>query len=333
MNLANVFRGDAFSFITLTTALNLLPVEAGSADDVAKFTQSGINTLTVMVEEKEGKIGIVPTAPRGSVGRAQSSKRRKVRTFAVPHYPTYDAILASEVQGVRQFGSTDAMETVESKLAEKQTDMQAYLNRTQNFAKWGAIQGVLYDEDGSVIYDWFDEFGVARNEYTIDLDDANLNLVAEVIKMKRQAEKELGGYSYSKLVLPLPAAIFDRFVAHVSVRDAYNRWQDGAFLRADNRKGFILADNVEIRSVDVIDIGNGLTIIPEDAGFLIPDAAALFKMNFSPADTLEATNTIGLPYYMGSEPMPFGRGVELAAESNFVAYNEKPRAVVRVNFI
>ncbi|MGO7445131.1 major capsid protein [Rhizobium leguminosarum] len=333
MNLANVFRSDAFSFLTLTTAINILPVEAVSADEIAKFAESGINTVTAMVEEKEGRIGIVKSAPRGSVGTGLSSKNRKVRTFAVPHFPTYDAILASEVQGVRQFGSTDVMETLASKLAEKQADMQAYLTRTQNFAKWGAIQGICYDEDGSVLFDWHDTFGVIRNEFTIDLDDANLNLVAELVKLKRQAEKELGGYSYSKFVLPLPAAVFDRFVTHVSVREAYNRWQDGAFLRADNRKGFILADNVEIRSMDVIDIGNGLTIIPEDCGFLVPDAAGLFKVNFAPADTVEAANTIGLPYYMASEPMKFGKGVDLAAESNHVAYNEKPRTVVRVHFI
>ena len=38
-------------------------------------------------------------------------------SFTVPHYPTYDQILASEIQGVRAFGSDNQMETVEAKLA------------------------------------------------------------------------------------------------------------------------------------------------------------------------------------------------------------------------
>lgn len=332
MNLANVFKSDIFSFTSLTTAINLLPVEPTSVDLFANFTESGVNTLTVMVEEKDGRLGIVKSAPRGSVGRSISSKKRRARSFAVPHYPTYDAILASEVQGVRQFGSSDALETVESKLAEKRTDMLSDLNRTQNFGKWGAIQGVLYDEDGSVIYDWFDEFGVDRNEFSIDLSDATLNLRDEMIKGKRLLEKETAGYSYTKVKVPLPAAVFDRFVSHPSLKEAYDRWQDGAFLRADNRKGFMIADNIEIMSVDITDLGNGLTTIPDDEGYMIPDAAGLLKVNFAPADTLEAANTIGLPYYMASEPMPFGKGVELAAESNFLAYCEKPRAIVRILF-
>jgi len=333
MNLANVFKGDLFSFTSLTAAINLLPPLPTSVDGFAKFVESGINTTTVVVEEKDGKIGIVASAPRGTIGRGQSSKKRRARSFAVPHYPTFDSIMASEVQGVRQFGSDNTMETVEAKLAEKRADMAADLTNTQNFGKWGAIQGVLYDEDGSVIYDWFDEFGVARNEISIDLSDATINLRDKMIEAKRAAEKELGGYTFSKFTVALPAAVFDEFVSHPSLKEAYDRWQDGAFLRADNRKGFMIADNIEIKSVDVADVGNGLKVIPDDEGFMIPDANGLLKVNYSPADTLEAANTIGLPFYMASEPMPFGKGVELQAETNFLAYAEKPRAIVRIRFI
>lgn len=332
MNLANVFKSDIFSFMSLTAAINLLPPAHTTVDGFATFVESGINTATVSVEEKDGKLGIVKSQPRGFIGRGQSEKKRRLRKFDVPHYPEFDAIMASEVQGVRAFGSDNTMETVESKLGEKRTDLLDKLNRTIDMGKWGAVQGVLYDADGSVIYDWADEFGVARNETTIDLTDPNLELRDVVIAIKRMAEKELGGYTYSKFVLALPAAVFDAFVAHRSLKDAYNRWMDGAFLRADNRAGFMIADNVEVKSVDITDLGNGLVTIPNDEGYLIPNANGLLKVNYSPADTLEAANTIGLPYYMASEPMPFGKGVELQAETNFLAYAEKPRAIVRILF-
>ncbi|MBB4064045.1 major capsid protein [Gellertiella hungarica] len=332
MSLANVFKSDIFSFTSLTAAINMVPPQPTSVDGFATFAESGVNTLTVTVEEKDGRIGIVKSAPRGSVGRGISSKQRRARAFTVPHYPTYDQILASEIQGVRAFGSDNQMETVEAKLAEKRGDMLADLNNTINMGKWGAIAGVLYDADGSVLYDWHSEFGVARNEISIDLTNPNLNLRDEMIKAKRQAEKELGGYTFSKFTVALPAGVFDAFVSHVSLKEAYDRWQDGAFLRADNRKGFMIADNIEIKSVDITDLGNGLTTIPDDEGYMIPDANGLLKVNYAPADTMEAANTIGLPYYAMSEPMPFGKGVELAAETNFIAYAEKPRAIVRILF-
>ncbi len=333
MNLANVFKSNVFGFMSLTTAVNILPPKPTSVDAFAIFAESGINTTTAAVEEKDGKLGLVKSQPRGFIGRGQSSKPRRMRKFDVPHYPEFDAILASEVQGVRQFGSDSVMETVEGKLAEKRVDLVDRLNLTIDAGKWGAIQGVLYDADGSVLYDWFDEFGVDRNEFTIDLSDAGLDLRNAVIKMKRAAEKELGGYTFSKFTLALPAPVFDKFVAHPWNKDAYDRWLDGAQRRDDLRPGFPIADNVEVKSVDITDLGNGLKTIPDDEGYLIPDAAGLLKVNYSPADTLEAANTVGLPYYMASEPMPFGKGVELQAETNFLAYAEKPRAIVRVVFI
>ncbi|OHV83655.1 major capsid protein [Rhizobium sp. LCM 4573] len=333
MNLANVFKSDVFSFMSLTAAINLLPPQPTSVDGFATFVESGINTTTVSVEEKDGKIGVVKSQPRGFIGRGQSSTKRRLRKFDVPHYPEFDSIMASEVQGVRQFGSDNTMESVEAKLAEKRADLLGKLNLTIDAGKWGAIQGVLYDADGSVLYDWFDEFGVARNEITIDLSDATINLRDKMIAAKRLAEKELGGYTFTKFTVALPAAVFDEFVSHVSNKEAYDRWQDGAFLRADNRSGFMIADNIEVKSVDITDLGNGLKTIPDDEGFMVPNANGLLKVNYSPADTLEAANTIGLPYYMASEPMPFGKGVELQAETNFLAYAEKPRAIVRILFI
>ncbi|MDX1216308.1 hypothetical protein GOL99_12260 [Sinorhizobium medicae] len=333
MSLANVFKSDVFSFMSLTAAINLLPPQPTSVDGFASFTESGINTATVAVEEKDGKIGVVKSQPRGFIGRGQATKQRRLRKFDVPHYPEFDALMASEVQSVRQFGSDNTMEGVEAKLAEKRVDLLGKLNLTIDAGKWGAVAGVLLDADGSVLYDWFNEFGVARNEISIDLTDASLNLRDEIIKAKRQAEKELGGYTWSKFTVALPAAVFDAFVSHPSLRDAYDRWQDGAFLRADNRAGFMIADNVEIKSVDITDLGNGQTTIPDDEGFMIPNANGLLKVNYSPADTMEAANTIGLPYYMASELMPFGKGVELQAETNFLAYAEKPRAIVRILFV
>lgn len=332
MNLANVFKGDIFSFMSLTAAINILPPRATTVDGFATFVESGINTTTVSVEEKDGRIGIVKSQPRGYIGRGQSSKKRRLRKFDVPHYPEFDAIMASEVQGVRQFGSTDTMESVETVLATKRSDLIDLLNTTIDAGKWGAIQGVLYDGDGSVMLDWHDEFGVDRNEFTIDLSDASLDLRDIVIKMKRAAEKELGGYTWSKFTLSLPAPVFDQWVAHPFNKDAYDRWLDGAQRRDDLRAGFPIADNVELKSIDITDLGGGLKTVPDNEGYLIPNANGLLKVNYSPADTMEAANTIGLPYYMGSEPMPFGKGVDLIAETNFLAYCEKPRAIVRILF-
>lgn len=127
----------------------------------------------------------------------------------------------------------------------------------------------------------------------------------------------------------LTPSVYDKATTHPSIKAAFDRWQDGAFLRADNRKGFMIADDIEVVSYHNSKVGD-VSFIEDGDSFLVPNASDLFHVRFAPADTLEAANTIGLPLYEMSEPMPFGRGVDLATESNAIYYTALPRAIVRI---
>ena len=325
----NIFESDAFSFTSLTTAINAIPEKPHELGQWFKWNAQGVNTQAIVVEEKAGSLAIIPTSERGTVGRGVKSNARKLRSFVIPHYAHYDQILAASVQGVRQFGSEDQMETVVAKLAEKNAAMRADHEVTEEFAKAGAISGLLRDADGTTIYDWHIEFGVTRNAHDIDFEDATLDVRAELVKAKRKAEIAIGGtILVSGWKLVCSTAVFDAITQHPSVKAAYDRWQDGAALRADLRKGFVLGD-IEIVSYHNSKVGN-VEFIGSDESFLVPVASDLFQVRYAPADTMEAANTIGLPLYGMSEPLPFGRGVDLCTESNAIYYNPLPRAIVRI---
>lgn len=328
-NMLNVFQSDLFSFTSLTGAVNKIPEKPHELGVWLPWNAQGVNTTSIVVEEKDGQLSVIPTAARGTVGHAVKRDPRRARSFIVPHYPHYDAILATEVQGIRQFGSADAMETVETKRAEKLASMQANHEVTWEFARAGAVTGLLVDADGDTIYDWHAEFGVVRNTHDIALDVATTNVRQELIAAKRKSEVELGGAVVShgyKLICG--SEIFDEIVTHPTVEKAYDRWQDGAFLRADNRKGFMLADDIEVVSYHKSKVGD-IDFIEPDEAFLCP-IAPIYQVRFAPADTLEAANTIGLPLYTMGEPMPYGRGIDLCTESNHIHYVERPRAIVMV---
>ncbi|MCH4539471.1 major capsid protein [Ochrobactrum sp. A-1] len=290
----------------------------------------GVNTTSIIVEELEGRLAVIPSAPRGTIGKAQANPKRKARSFVIPHYPHYDMIKATEVQGVRAFGSSSEFETVEAKLAEKYASMRDNHDVTEEFAKAGAISGILRDYDGSVIYDWHQEFKVSRNTHDIDFTDVSINLRDELIAAKRKGEKAIGGtLLYSGWKLVCTPTIFSAITSHPSIVAAYERWQDGAFLRADNRKGFMIADDIEVVSYHNNTVGD-VEFIAEGESYLVPNSQNLFQSRFAPADTMEAANTIGLPLYMMSEPMPYGRGVDLATEQNAIYYAVLPKAIVRI---
>jgi len=64
----------------------------------------------------------------------------------------------------------------------------------------------------------------------------------------------------------------------------------------------------------------------------VPEGTSIFQTAFAPADFLEAVNTVGLPIYVKQAPDPSGlnRFVRLHSQSNPLALNTRPRAVVKL---
>lgn len=328
----DAFNGDAFSMTTLTAHINNIPVTPMKLGQLFDWDEKGISTLSAAVEEVDGKIRVLNSSARGSEGQAAKGKKRKIRHFDIPHYVEYDSIQASEIQGVRQFGSSDMMETVVSKRDEKLTDMRTNHELTAEFARAGAIRGVLYDADGDVIQDWCGPtgFNKPRTEVTIDITDTSLDLRVELVKAKRAAEAKLGGYLVSGFKLVFTPEMFDAFISHPSIEKMHERWMEGANLRSDPRVGFKVIEGVEVFSYDHSSV-NGVDFLPSDIGYLVPNAIGLLKGRYAPADTLETANTIGLPFYaITDEVTP--RSIKLESESNPLFFAEKPDAIVNISW-
>ena len=105
-----------FSLETLTAAINDLPHLPTQLGDSGLFEYAGVSTLTVDVEKKGHTLGLVSTAPRGAAGEAMGRSQRELRNFRIPHLPMFDQIMADEVQGVREFGTTNQPEPLERRI-------------------------------------------------------------------------------------------------------------------------------------------------------------------------------------------------------------------------
>lgn len=330
----SLFTGDLFTFNSLTTSTNLIP---NKPEDLAKWfhwNAQGVSTLTVTIEEIEGELRIIQSKARGSAPSTGRRDKRRAKSIEIPHYPHYDSIMATEVQGVRAFGSTDATATVAAKLAEKQARLRGDHEVTHEWQRAGAINGQLLDADGTVLEDWFDFFKRDKNSFVLDLTDASLDLRKELIKAKTQGEKALGALRPRKWKLVCGPDFYLDFVSHASVEKMYDRFQDGSVLRSDQRDGgLMIASDIEVISYHrgYVKVGdNEIVFIGKDEAKLIPDVDGLMQVRFAPADTLEAANTIGLPFYTSAEPKPFDRGVDLCMESNALHYLTRIDVVVHI---
>ena len=170
----DIFKQDAFSMHSLTSAINKVPFVPGRIGGMGLFTPIPVSTTSVDIEERGGVLKLLQTKERGEVGTVASANKRKMRTLKVPHIPHPATIKADSIQNIRSFGSETELETVQSVVNQKLTEMSWNHDATLEHLMAGAIKGVILDADLTTIYDLFSEFGVSQlTEIDFDLDNAS----------------------------------------------------------------------------------------------------------------------------------------------------------------
>ena len=90
----NPFEVNAFNFVSLTNAINILPNNYGRLRELGVFPDKGITTRVALVEEQNGVLNLLATQPIGAPEQQNRMGKRKVRAFNVPHIPLGDVIIA-----------------------------------------------------------------------------------------------------------------------------------------------------------------------------------------------------------------------------------------------
>lgn len=324
----DVFRGDAFSLMNLTTAVNLYPQIPSMVGGMGLFKSKPVNDPRVAIEFREGKLTLVPTAARGAPGVNKTVERRKLRDFRCVHLPQMVSITADEVAGLRAFGKEAELETAKNFLNQKAQVARTDLEVTHEWQRVGAIRGNVVDADGTtVIYNYFTEFGVSQNTHTIDFTQSTTKVQKEIVAAKRKAKAALGGVMITGWVTLCSPDWMDAMAGHPALVEAL-KYQNSARLREDYR------DGIDFGGVtwQEYDGTVGVTpLIPSKKAYLIPlGVPDLFETYFAPAPYMETVGTQGLPFYMKGEDRPFGTGIDYQLQSNPLHICTRPNAIVEL---
>ncbi len=326
MNILDIFGNDAFSMTSLTATINDAPYKPGRIGDMGLFIDAGVNSTTVSVESKNGTLRLLPTKERGAPATQAKGSKRALRDFRLTHIPHDGTILADEVQNVRAFGSTSALEGVRAVVNQRLTDIRANHEVTLEHLRLGAIKGLILDADGSVIYNLFDEFKVQQQTHDFAFSDDDLDVRDNCVKMRRKVDEALGVTMRSHLHGFCGAEFYDALIGHSSVKDSYQRYQAGAMLRNDFKEGFPYCNTIWEEYMGQVE---GVPFIAPDEAYVFPMGSNIFRTWFGPADFVETVNEIGLPLYAKQRPLDFDKGVQLHTQSNPLPLCLKPRAVIK----
>ncbi len=337
----DIFNNDAFSVVQLTDSVADKVVRPGRLSSMGLFAESSVSTLSIAIERIGDTIQLVTPSQRGSQGETRDMPKRSIENLSIPHFQRDWSVNADEVQGIRSYGSETALQTVQGIVAEKMAMNLADLDLTDEYARLGAIQGVITYKGGTTL-DLFSKFGVAQaTEVDFDLDNANPAggvLRKACVGMIRNARKALGAVPFTYLHAFCGDTFFDQLLQHSEVRATYTGWSEAAILRdsyiGKNRGenpmfefGGIIWENYG--AIDATGDGALMGITATQAKFFPVGVTGLFRTYYAPADYVETVNTMGKARYAKQWPMPNGKGVFGEVQTNSLHICTRPGALLR----
>lgn len=323
----DIFRNDAFSLTSLTDAILKSPYKPGRLQAMGLFGEKSIATTNIVVEEKDGRLELIQTSPRGGPGSQLGTAKRRARSFLANHIEKDSTIYADEVQGVRAFGSESATETIQGLVNERLEELRQFIEATIEWHRVGALKGLVLDADSSTLLDIYAAFGVSQQVYAMSIDTGAEEVRRQCIEIQRLIEDEMGAEPISSYRAFCGDAFFDALLESDSIKETL-KYQEGARLREDLRKGFLFGG---ITFENYRGSVGATSFFDDDEAYVIPEGTSIFKTYFAPADFNETVNTFGKRMYAKTFTDPeLQRWTKVHSQSNLLALNLRPRAVVKL---
>jgi len=308
MSIINIFRQDPFSEVALTSQVERIPHLPSMLGDLgeALFNPNPIRTTALAVEERDGILTVVPLSQRGQPTNAErQTERRRMRYFDVPRIFNGDTIHSHELQNIREFGQESVLMQVQTEVARRlggPTGLLSVLDYTEEYQRLAAVQGMLLDADGSVWFNWFDEFGfVQPAEIAFNLDAKVEYTLRPIINamVRSMARSSKGAFTTATSVMGLCGdSFFDAFITHPDVEKTYKNWSDATELRkggAFESFPFAGVNWVNYRGSD----DNTTIKIPDDKVKFFPvNAPGVFEKAMAPGESFDWINTPGRERYV-----------------------------------
>lgn len=296
----DVFNDDAFGLVEMTTALERVPYIPQFLGSLGIFEPRPITTQIVSLEERESKLSLIQTSPRGAPPTEHTKQGRKLRHFNTVRLKTGDTLYAAEIAGIRAFGTEDEFETAQTEMFRREVSLRNNQDLTHEFHRLGAIQGIVLDADGSTIINWFDEFDITQPaEINFDLTNANSDIITICNNLARtMARNAQGAFLPTTQIYSLTGdAFFDALTNHPKVVATYQNWQAAQSLREN--KAFTIFPFGGINWVNYrgTDDGSKVAVNTNSAKFFPVGAPGVFVKAQSPGESFDVVNTPGRDFY------------------------------------
>lgn len=324
-----------FSVLALTAALNNIGFVPGQLGATGIFDPEGVDSTLIKVELMDGQLHIIEPSARGGPGQTSSDEDRSTVTFEIDHFEVNDFIAADQVQGVREFGTDDELETIQGRIDKRLRKHARDFDATLEHQRVGAIKGVVVSGKGKVLHNLYSRFEIAVPAPVSLGLGSQVQGIATNIKSEvmYRIEDELDA-PYERIHAMCGRDFHDALWEQKEVRESFIAENAGYQLRNGAPDVF----RVGQVTFERYRTGRKATEANGGSGFIAPDEAQafpvgvpdLFITRFAPADLEETVNTIGLPRYARQYQSANGKGRHLDVQMNAISLCTQPKVLRRL---
>ena len=325
-----------FEIVDYTQELVSIPNTWGLIGQLGIFSSESVSQHTITVESTQGTLALLTDQVRGYRSNMNKDETRALRSFAIPHFNMDDAVKPEDIQGKRAYGSPDAAETEAAVIARKLLRIRRSHAVTLEAAKAHALTtGTVYAPNGTVVGNFYTDFGVTRKEVDFVLGTSTTDLIAKNEEgIAHIQDNLLSGEVVTDMIALCSPEFFTKLINHATVKEAYKYYESTQSplrerLGLGVTRTFVHAGItfIEYRGVNP----TGGRFIPAGDAYLLPRGTSdTFKTYFSPANKFALVNTLGEEAYAFTYRNPTDTEIKIETETNFLNLVRRPQAIVRL---
>lgn len=287
--------------------------------DMCLFQEDGlVGIIIVKVGIKGIKLVLVLNVLCGVFGQFKGLECGKVKLLEIIYLLQNLMVMVDQLLGVYDLVDLEGVNVVVV-VNVLQVVYKCDLDFIIEYYCMGVLQGKLFDVDGLVIIDFYDEFGVVQIVFGMELNKDVIKVCVKCMVIKCVIEDKLGGVLYIGIYVFCSVDFFDVLIDYLDVQKVYECWQDGVVLCDDVCKGFVFGDIIfeELQG----NIGGDLVLVDGEVIVFLLGVLDMFLICFVLVDYLEMVCGIGLLYYIKIVLMCMNKGIQLESQFNLFNIN------------
>lgn len=328
-------QGDGNLLIDFSDDIELIPRVVTTLSDMNLYSTHNIQTDFAQVEIVREVGGELQDTVRGGERFYVGAENAKTFRFDTAHFPLDRQITRGDIQNFREYGTGASPKTLASEVRRVMERIKTIHARTREAVIIDSIRGNAYAPNGTIAYDYYDEFKVStlKKNFNLNLADPSVD-PRSIIETEARAHiidnANDGAMTYKPVVL-FSRKGFEAFSRHPLVTAAYQYYKnDAGWQHGRQRLGMGVEGSVARRweTEDVIyleDISQGANKVKDTECLVFPlGIHDHFRMYYSPRDAVFDANVAGREIFLFYKEDRFNEKAKVISETNMIMVNTRP---------